>query len=61
MPNDLLLWRPKADVQYLKDLPLKELRQRAIEDEWMDVVATMPLEKLKLLAQEVMDRNIEGE
>ena len=60
-PNDLMVWRPKAGVQYPKDYPLNGLKRKAIADEWMDVVAAMPLEKLKELAQEVMDRNNEGD
>lgn len=58
-PNDLLVWRPKAGVEYPKDLPLRGLKRKPIADEWMDVVAAMPLEKLKELAQEVMERNSE--
>lgn len=60
-PNDLFVWKPKAGVIYPPEFPLHKLKKSPIADEWMDVVAAMPLDKLKALAKEVVERSSEVE
>lgn len=59
-PNDLLEWRPKRDVEYAEDFPLKKLLREDFGYEWLDVVKKMPLEELKELASSVVKKKENG-
>lgn len=53
-PNDLLEWKPRKDVVYAENFPLKKLIREDFGYEWLEVIKTMPLEELKELASSVV-------
>ena len=59
-PNDLFVWKAESGVSYGEDFPLCKLKKSPIADDWMDVVAQLPMDELKELAKEVVEKRYAG-